>query len=268
MVSLSNKLILITGGSRGIGPVIAQYLAKRGANIAITARSKKGLYKVASALRKVGIKAMMIPADLTISNQRKRLVSTVLKTFGSIDVLINNAGLEAEGAYMDLPWETITEAIEINMIAPMELTKLVLPEMLKRGSGHIINISSIAAKSGAPFAAVYSGTKAGLAEWTRALRLELRNTGVKFSTIFPGYVREVGMFAKFGVRSPWIVGSCSPKQVAEAVSSAIDKGWREKIVNTPPLRYSFILNDAFPSIGDWLMRISGLLEFQKKKIEK
>jgi hypothetical protein len=96
----------------------------------------------------------------------------------------------------------------------------------------------------------------------------LKDTGVKFSTIFPGYVREVGMFAKFGIKSPWIVGSCSPKQVAVAVSSAIERGWKEKIVNTPPLRYSFVINEAFPSIGDWLMKFSGLVEFQKKKVGK
>jgi len=84
--------------------------------------------------------------------------------------------------------------------------------------------NSLALFDRAPYAATYSGTKAGLAEWTRALRLELANTGVHFSTIFPGYVREVGMFAKFGIQSPWIVGSCAPSQVAKAVVQAIEKG--------------------------------------------
>jgi len=156
----------------------------------------------------------------------------------------------------------------VNLIAPFALTRLVLPKMLERNAGHIVNIASIAAKSGAPYAATYSGTKAGLAEWTRALRLELANTGVHFSTIFPGYVREVGMFAKFGIQSPWSVGSCAPSQVAKAVVQAIEKGRVETIVNSRPLRYSFMINELSPKIGDWLMRISGVVDFQRRKVGK
>jgi short-subunit dehydrogenase len=140
--------------------------------------------------------------------------------------------------------------------------------MLKNKAGHIINIASIAAKSGSPYAAVYSGTKAGLAEWTRSLRLEHTGTGISFSTIFPGYVREVGMFARFGMTSPWIIGSCSPNQVAKAVINVIKNGNREKIVNSRPLRYSFMINELSPAIGDWLMHISGAVDFQRKKVGK
>ena len=150
----------------------------------------------------------------------------------------------------------------------MALTRLILPGMLERKAGHIVNVASIAAKSGAPYAATYSGTKAGLAEWTRALRLELAGTGVRFSTIFPGYVREVGMFAKFGVEPPWIVGSCSPTQVAKAAVVAIEKGKPEIIINSRPLRYSFMVNELSASMGDWLMRISGVAAFQRRKVGK
>jgi len=181
---------------------------------------------------------------------------------------VNNAGLETEGAYVELPWVAIHETIEVNLVAPMALTRLVLPGMIKRKAGHIVNIASIAAKSGAPYAATYSGTKAGLAEWTRALRLELAGTGVRFSTIFPGYVREVGMFARFGMKSPWIIGSCSPSQVAKAVVDAIEKGTEEKIINSRPLRYSFMLNELSSTLGDTLMRLSGIVDFQRRKVGK
>jgi len=206
--------------------------------------------------------------DLRESSQRENLVADVLSKFGKIDVLVNNAGLETEGAYAELSWPAIRDTIEVNLIAPMALARLVLPEMLKRKEGHIVNIASIAGKSGAPYAATYSGTKAGLAEWTRALRLELAGTGVHFSTIFPGYVREVGMFAKFGMRSPWIVGSCAPSQVAKAVVNAVEKGRVERIINSCPLRYSFMLNELSPTIGDWLMRFSGVVDFQRRKVGK
>lgn len=268
MYSLHGRVVLLTGGSRGIGPVVAEALARRGSAIALAARSKSGLYEVAARLKGFGSETLVVPADLREQSHREGLVSTVLKQFGKIDILINNAGLETEGVYTELPWSSIEETIEVNLVAPMALTHLVLPGMLERKAGNIVNIASIAAKSGAPYAATYSGTKAGLAEWTRALRLELADTGVHFSTIFPGYVREVGMFAKFGMRSPWIVGSCAPTQVARAVVAALEKDKIESIINSRPLRYSFMLNEFSPSLGDWLMRVFGVTAFQRRKVGK
>ena len=261
-------MALLTGGSRGIGPVIAEALAKRGANLALAARSKTGLQEVATNLNRYRSRVEIVTADLSKSTECEGLVDEVMQKLGKIDILINNAGLETEGAYVELSWASVQKTIEVNLVAPMALTHLVLPEMLERKRGHIVNIASIAAKSGAPFAAVYSGTKAGLAEWTRALRLELANSGVHFSTIFPGYVREVGMFARFGMKPPGIVGSCAPTWVADAVVHAIEKNRLEKIINWPPLRYSFIINEISPTLGDWLMRLSGVTDFQRKKVGK
>lgn len=258
--------VLLTGGSRGIGPVVAEALARRGADIAITARSKSGLEEAAVRLRDFGIRTLVMPADLKEQSQREKLVTDVLSEFGRIDILINNAGLETEGAYTDISWSSIRDTIEVNLAAPMDLTRLVLPGMLERNTGHIVNIASIASKSGAPYAATYSGTKAGLAEWTRALRLELAGSGVKFSTIFPGYVREVGMFARFGMKPPGMVGSCSASQIAKAVVRSIEKGALEKIINSRPLRFSFMLNELSPVLGDRLMRISGIIDFQRRKV--
>jgi short-subunit dehydrogenase len=268
MKSLNGKKVLLTGGSRGIGPIIAESLVNRGAKIALTARSEDSLKEVALRLNRAGSNILAIPVDLRDSTQREHLVIAVEKEFGSIDILINNAGVETEGAYSELPWSAIQENIEVNLVAPMALTRLILPAMYNNKSGHIINISSIAAKSGGPYASVYSGTKAGLAEWSRALRLELTGTGVHISTIFPGYVREVGMFARFGVKSPWIIGSCSPYQVANAVLEVIKKNRVEMIVNSRPLRYSFVINELYPRFGDWLMHVSGAVNFQRKKVGK
>jgi short-subunit dehydrogenase len=268
MKDLIGKKVLLTGGSRGIGPVIAENLVHSGASVAIAARSNSALQNVASRLINSESKIIVMPIDLRDTSQREQLINNVLKEFGTIDILINNAGLETEGAFAELDWKAIQETLEVNLVAPIALTRLILPLMLKNKSGHIINIASIAAKSGAPYAAIYSGTKAGMAEWSRALRLELSGTGVYFSTIFPGYVREVGMFARFGMKSPWIVGSCSPNQVAKAVMNAIKKKTPEKIVNSRPLRYSFIINELSPVVGDWLMHNSGLVDFQRRKVGK
>ena len=265
---LKGMVVLLTGGSRGIGPVVAEALAKRGAVLALAARSESALLDVARRLSELGTETLVAPVDLRESSQREKLVADVQLKFGKIDMLVNNAGLESEGAYAELSWPSIQETIEVNLLAPMALTRLVLPRMLERNTGHIVNIASIAAKSGGPYAATYSGTKAGLAEWTRGLRLELTGTGVCFSTIFPGYVREVGMFARFGMHSPWIIGSCAPSQVAKAVVDAVEKCQTERIVNSRPLRYSFVLNELSPTVGDWLMRISGIAAFQRRKVGK
>lgn len=265
MTSILGKHILITGGSRGLGPVIADALAARGAHIALAARSEAGLHRVIQSLSKYPVKTLAVPVDLAQEAQQHGLVAAVLENFGAIDILINNAGIETEGAYLDLAWEDIRHNIEVNLLAPMALTYRLLPHMLAKKQGHIVNIASIAAKSGGPYAATYSGAKAGLAEWTRGMRLELAGTGVHFSTIFPGYVTEVGMFARFKMTPPRLVGSCTPAQVARAVLRAIEKESLEVIVNSVPLRLDFILNELSPALGDWVMHHSGSVDFQRRK---
>jgi short-subunit dehydrogenase len=154
----------------------------------------------------------------------------------------------------------------VNLAAPIELTQLVLPAMLRRKSGHIVNLSSIAGKNGVPYEAVYCGTKAGLAEWTRALRLEYEGSGVHFSTIFPGYVTEAGMFASFGVQAPRNFGSCTPEQVALATVRAIGRNQREVLVNSMPSRMVTVLNEVSAELGDWWMHKMGIVEFQRMKV--
>jgi short-subunit dehydrogenase len=266
MTQLAGKNVLLTGGSRGIGPVIAEHLAQRGAHIALVARSAEGLAAVVESLKKYDVKTMAAAADVGQSAQRRALVATVLEKFGPIDILVNNAGLETEGAYLGLPWQDIQQTIEVNLVAPMELAHLLLPGMVERKSGHIVNISSIAGKCGAPYAATYDATKAGLAEWAQGLRLELANSGVSFSTIFPGYVTEVGMFARFHVTPPLLVGSCTPVQVARAVVDSIERNVADVVVNSMPQRWFYALKELFPSLGDWLLRKIGLVDFQRRKV--
>jgi short-subunit dehydrogenase len=266
MKTLNGAVVLLTGGSRGIGPVIAEALARRGAHLALVARSQAALQEVANRLSHLGTRVLATPADLAEVSQREPLVDRVRAEFGRIDILINNAALQTEGAFDELPLPSINETVEANLIAPMTLARLVLPEMLRRKAGQIVNIASVAGKTGIPYEALYSGTKAGLTGWTRALRLELANTGVHCSTIFPGFVTEVGMFAKFRMQSPWLAGSCTPAEVAAAVVDSIEHEKSEIIVNSRPLRYSFMLNELSPAVGDWLMRASGVVDFQRRKI--
>lgn len=268
MSEITNRNVVITGGSRGIGVYLARAFALQGARIALVARSEQGLRTVASNLDRYDVTVDIFPTDLSIEQERLQLVKDIRSRFGSIDILVNNAGLETEGRFADLSWEELRRTVEVNLLAPLSLTYQILPEMLTRNRGHIVNIASIAAKSGSPYDAVYGGTKAGLAEWTRAMRLELRETAVRFTTILPGYVRETGMFAKFGVKAPWASGSCRPEQVAEAVIQAVRKNTRERVVNSHPLRWFFAMNDLWPALADWILQVTGIIDFQRTKLEE
>lgn len=267
MIAWKDKRVLLTGGSRGIGPVIAREMARRGAHVALAARSAAQLEETAAALRAFGTEVLVAPVDLTDAAQRAGLVEKVIRAFGRVDVLVNNAGLEIEGAYVDLQWEAIRETIEVNLAAPLHVTRLVLPDMVRRNEGHVVNIASIGATSGAPYDATYCATKAGLAEWVRALRLELADTGVHFSTIFPGYVTDAGMFARFGLKPPPMIGSCTPEQVARAVVRAVERREQEVIVNSLPLRPALALVELFPGWRDAMMRRLGIVAFQRRKAE-
>jgi short-subunit dehydrogenase len=267
MTDLKDKRVLLTGGSRGLGPVIAGALARRGAHLALAARSEAALQEVAATLRPSGVEVHVLPTDLADAGQREALVAATLKAFGRIDVLVHNAGLEFEGAYADVPWHDLRQLLEVNLVAPLHVTHLVLPAMLRRNAGHIVNIASTGAKSGAPYDATYCGGKAGLAEWARALRLEVEGTGVHVSTLYPGYVTDVGMFARYGLRAPRTIGSCTPDQVARAVVRAIERDEREVIVNSMPIRPALALAELFPDLGHWLMHRLGLVAFQRKKAE-
>jgi short-subunit dehydrogenase len=266
MTALVGKNVMLTGGSRGLGPHIAEALAGRGANLALVARSAGDLEQVASRARALGVRAVPVAVDLGSEAGRREAVRATTAALGEIDVLVNNAGLETEGAFLAVPWEELRATVEVNLLAPLELAHLVLPRMVERGSGVVVNISSLGGKAGAPYDAVYCGTKAGLAQWARGLRLELAGTGVGISTIYPGYVTESGMFARFGVTAPWAVGSCTPGDVARAVVRAIERGRDEQIVNSRPMRPLLALAELLPSVADSIMRLFGVVEFQRRKV--
>jgi short-subunit dehydrogenase len=256
---------LVTGASRGIGPFIARALAREGVNLVVTARTRPPLEQLAEELRSLGVTATAIAADLERQADRVALVTQAEQDVGTIDILINNAGIESEGAFVDLDTDAVNVTVATNLVAPMQLTRLVLPGMIRRGHGHVVNISSTGGKRGAPYDAVYCGTKAGLIQWSNAVRLEVRDTGVYVSTICPGYVTNVGMFARFGMEPPFLVGSCAPQQVAAACVRAIRRRRPEIIVNSRPLRPLLALGELFPRFADRALIVLGVPDFQRRK---
>jgi short-subunit dehydrogenase len=266
--NLKGKNALLTGGSRGLGPYIGRALAAEGVNIALSARSKDQLAAVADELAVFDVKTKAMPSDVCDEASREKLLEAVKAEFGQIDILINNAGIERLSRYTRLSPQYIETMIQTNLIAPMSLTRLVLPDMIERGSGHIVSMSSLGGKKGSPYTATYAATKAGLIQFTYAIREELRQTGVGASVICPGFVSEAGMFAEYNKRAPGIAGETPPEKVAAAVIKAIKKDVREIIVNPGPIRPMMILEAIHPGIMTWVLRTSGLYDFYRRQADE
>jgi short-subunit dehydrogenase len=259
---------LVTGGSRGLGPLIAHALAREGANLTITARSEAALREVAEALATHSVRVRAIAADVCDEAGRRRLVEGAESALGPIDILVNNAGIERIVPYVTLSQERIETMIRTNLVAPLLLSRLVLEKMVERGRGHVVMMSSLGGKKGSPYSATYAATKAGLIAWTSGLRAELEGTGVGASVICPGFVSEVGMFAERSQPAPRILGTSTPDAVARAVLRAIRHDIGEIIVNPGPMRLMLAIEALSPGLARWVLRKSGAYDYYRRQAEE
>ncbi|MEA2447023.1 MAG: hypothetical protein QOK47_660, partial [Actinomycetota bacterium] len=223
---------ILTGASRGIGVHLADRLARRGANLALAARGAKELEETAERVRNRGIKAVAIPTDVTRREDLEALVGKAKAELGSVDILINNAGIEHYRDFHTADPDEIEQIFKVNVISAEILTRFVLPDMVERRSGHIVNIASVAGKTAVPYNVVYSSTKHALVGFSWSLREELKPQGIGVSVVCPGFVSEAGMFSDWnkGKASPAIARSVTPQQVADATLKAIEKNEAEIIV--------------------------------------
>jgi short-subunit dehydrogenase len=265
---LEGRNVLLTGGSRGLGPYIGRALAQKGANVALTARTADALGAVAQELADLGVRTAAIPADISDPKGLEEMLGRARAEMQKIDILINNAGVEHLSPFAELSPDSVESMIQTNLVAPMLLTRLLLPEMLERGSGHVVSISSLGGKKGSPYSATYAATKAALIEWTSSIREEMRGTGVGASVICPGFVSESGMFAVQNRRAPRLMGETTPEAVATAVVRAIEGDIGEIIVNPGPVKLLLAANAISPAIGSWILRASGVYEFFRQGAEE
>jgi short-subunit dehydrogenase len=184
--TFKNKTVLVTGASSGIGLAIAKALSKRGANLILTARSENKLNEVAESLRKTGSKAYVFVGDLSIPNAGETLYNTITQAGLSVDLLINNAGYGRWGKFTDFEREDYAKMIQLNITSLTDLCHLFIPDMVKKGSGGIINVGSIASFSPVPYGNVYSSSKAYVLNFTEALRYEYQNKGIQIMALCPG----------------------------------------------------------------------------------
>lgn len=185
--SLQGKVVLISGASSGFGADAARLFAREGARVVLSARRVERLEQLAEEIRSAGGQALVVPADVARQADLERLVRTTLETWGQIDILFNNAGFGRLDFLENLePARDIETQIRVNLLGVIQLTRLVLPHMLERRQGHIINMSSVAGWLAAPLYSIYAAGKFGVRGFTDALRREVAPFGIHVSGIYPG----------------------------------------------------------------------------------
>ncbi|GGD94241.1 3-oxoacyl-[acyl-carrier-protein] reductase [Planktosalinus lacus] len=196
MKLLSGKTAIITGGSRGIGKGIAEVFAKHGANVAFTySSSEEAALALENQLTKEGIKAKAYKSDAANFQQSQELAEDVVKEFGSIDILINNAGITKDNLLMRISEEDFDKVIEVNLKSVFNMTKAVQRTMLKQRQGSIINMSSVVGVKGNAGQTNYAASKAGIIGFTKSVALELGSRNIRCNAIAPGFI-ETEMTAK------------------------------------------------------------------------
>ncbi|MEU6041507.1 SDR family oxidoreductase [Actinomadura sp. NPDC047616] len=220
--SARGRVALVTGASAGLGRAIAVALARDGARLVVHGRDERRLAETARATGGVPI-----TADLADPAQVRRLADEALRRAGRVDVLVLNAGAGWAGRFTDMPEGGVGHLLAVDLAAPITLTRALLPQMLARGGGRLLFVTSIAGRMGVAGEAVYAAAKGGLDAFAESLRLELRGTGVTVGVLVPGVV-DTGFFERRGApyarRRP---RPLPPEHVAEAAVRAVATGSAE-----------------------------------------
>jgi short-subunit dehydrogenase len=247
-VNVAAATVLLTGATGGLGHAIARRLAAAGAHVVLSGRRGDVLVELASE-----IGGEVAPADLTDPQAVRELATA----HADVDILISNAGLSASGVIESWTEDQIDRALDVNLRSAIMLARFLAPDMVERRRGHLVFMSSLAGRSPTAGASLYNATKFGLRGFAGALRAELHGTGVGVSAIFPGFIRDAGMFHEAGVRLPFGVGTKSPEQVANSTLRAIERNKAEVVVAPVGLRVGSVLGGFVPDIAAAVTRRTG-----------
>ncbi len=202
-VDLSGKTAIVTGGSRGIGKAISLALARAGANIVIAARSEEEppslpgtIYKTAEEIKALGGKALPVRCNVTTAGEVENMVEKAMSTYGAIDILVNNAGVLHGATFLETEINDFDNIWRVNVLGVFLCTRAVLPLMISRKSGSIINISSSLAESTHPKNSAYSASKAALNRMMLKLAVEVAEYNIAINLLYPGMIRSEGMIIR------------------------------------------------------------------------
>ncbi|MFL5885875.1 MAG: SDR family NAD(P)-dependent oxidoreductase [Thermoleophilaceae bacterium] len=249
-MEIEGSRALVTGATGGIGQAIARELHQRGAHVVLTGRRTEVLEKLAGEL---GERADVVATDLSSTAAAQDLATGG----GRVDILVANAAVPGSGTVDDYSPEEIDRAIDVNLRAPMQLARALMPGMVERGSGHFVFVASISGKAALGGSAVYSATKFGVRGFAFGLREDLRATGVGVTTVFPGFIGDAGMFAETGIKLPAGSGTRTAGDVAAAVIKGVERNKAEIDVASLPQRTGGWLWPLAPSFVAALTRRAG-----------
>jgi short-subunit dehydrogenase len=257
MTKLENKVVLITGASSGFGEDAALIFAAEGCKVVLAARRIDRLQNLAAKIQDAGGEAIAVPVDIVDSLEVDNLVKTTIDLYGQIDILFNNAGIgRVEWFENHTPERDINTLIQVNLIALMQVTRAVLPHMLARGEGHIINMISVAGLMASPLITSYAASKFGARAFTDALRREVTPLGIKVSGIYPGpasteFGSHVGKNAAYNSITSRVRVHMTSKYVAGRVVD-VAKHPRRSLIIPWWFRIIFTFEALFPVVMDWI----------------
>ncbi|MFL7870091.1 MAG: SDR family NAD(P)-dependent oxidoreductase [Anaerolineales bacterium] len=255
-VSLKNKVVLITGASSGFGKDVAYLFAAEGAKVVLAARRLDRLQRLAAAIQREGGEAFAVPVDVTQRAEIDLMVRTVIEIYEQIDILFNNAGFGRLDWLENLePVRDIDTQIQVNLNGLIHVTRTVLPFMIRRRTGHIINMSSIAGWIAAPSYTIYAATKYGVRGFTTALRREVAPYGIKVSGIYPGPAyTEFSWDARKNHRPKWLNMFFIPSETVSHRVVQIARYPRNSVII--PWWFAWIAwgEAHFPRVADFLIR--------------
>jgi len=225
---INGAVAIVTGASRGIGRCLAVDLARRGATVALVARESPALHEALQSVRAASRDSAAWPADVTDLGAVRTMVEGVMDRFGRVDLLVNNAGVGTYGAFLDLPPDALASAMNVSFWGTVNCTRAVLPQMIERRSGHIVNMGAIDGKIGLPGDTVGAASKFAVVGFSEALALELRPVGVRVTVVNPGAVDTESFRREFAAAPPTgHRGVVSPERASACIIRAIERNSAE-----------------------------------------
>ena len=274
--TIKDKTVIITGGSMGVGAATARKFASLGANLVLAARGKKELEELAAELKPIA-KVVIFPMDVADPVACASLLKKALYEFGAIHILINNAGYHERGPVESVRAEDLGKMIDVNLKAPIMLTRMALPHLREAGSGAVINVASLAGRVPVPGSATYSASKFGLRAFTFALADELRDSGIKLAAVSPGPIDTGFIMADIDATSDLTFSQplSTAAEVADEIVKLVLNDKRER--SMPPVSGLLTyLNYLFPALGKAMrpalqkrgQRVKRRIKAERKALER